>query len=188
MRKSKQQPPDGVKLPNVPSYIITKDLRVFSLFTNGYLKGRIDRVGYRSYFLTFPDKKARWYFEHRLFAEAFLPNPKNLPIVHHINHNRQDNRLENLEWCTQQTNLQHSKEAGRLKRTETTKKKISDSHKEENHYTFKGYYIYCGYPFPSVHQLSQSTGHTGKEIKQLIEKGLVQFVDKELISRNNPSA
>ena len=41
---------------------------------------------------------------HRLVLIAFVPNPKNLPSVNHKNENKQDNRLKNLEWCTQQYN------------------------------------------------------------------------------------
>lgn len=37
---------------------------------------------------------------HRLVAENFLPNPDNLPEIHHINHIRNDNRVENLKWVT----------------------------------------------------------------------------------------
>ena len=45
---------------------------------------------------------------HRILAETYLPNPKSLGDVHHINGNRNDNRLENLEWCTRSRNLWHS--------------------------------------------------------------------------------
>lgn len=37
---------------------------------------------------------------HRLVADAFLPNPNNLPQVHHKNHDRKDNRVQNLKWVT----------------------------------------------------------------------------------------
>ena len=45
---------------------------------------------------------------HRLVAMAFIPNPNNLPIINHKNENRSDNRVCNLEWCSQSYNLRVS--------------------------------------------------------------------------------
>lgn len=54
------------------------------------------------------------YMVHRLVATHFLPNPNNLPVVHHKNHDHHDNRAANLEWCTQKQNIHYSIAAGRF--------------------------------------------------------------------------
>ena len=60
---------------------------------NGYLCVNLCKEG-----------KPKKYYIHRLVASAFLPNPNNLPEVNHINENKTDNRVENLEYCDRKYN------------------------------------------------------------------------------------
>lgn len=51
---------------------------------------------------------------HRLMAETFIPNPMKLPCINHINCDKKDNRIDNLEWCTIEYNTSHAHKNGRF--------------------------------------------------------------------------
>lgn len=71
--------------------------------TTGYLRVTLSKNG-----------KIKRIFVHRLVATIFVDNPDNLPHVNHINGNRQDNRAENLEWCTPSYNVEDGYRRGRI--------------------------------------------------------------------------
>ena len=71
--------------------------------SDGYLQVYIYKKG-----------KMKKYFIHRLVASAFLKNPNNLPQVNHINECKTDNRVENLEYCTQYYNINFGSRNNRI--------------------------------------------------------------------------
>lgn len=72
---------------------------------------RIDRAGYLTIKLSKHGKDSTQYV-HRLLALAFIPNPMNKQYVNHINGNKLDNRLENLEWVDHSENMKHAFRTG----------------------------------------------------------------------------
>lgn len=56
--------------------------------------------GYMAFVYREKEKTVKNFLIHRLVAQAFIPNPDNLPQINHKNEQRDDNRVENLEWCT----------------------------------------------------------------------------------------
>ncbi|EGT3613198.1 hypothetical protein E5N06_07555 [Clostridium perfringens] len=83
-------------------------LKSFKKYKNGYiLSNKNSKGGYLSVILRDKDKKVCTRI-HRLVAETFISNPKNYPVVNHIDGNKQNNKVENLEWCTIQHNVKHA--------------------------------------------------------------------------------
>ena len=70
------------------------------------LKTNIRNGYYTAYLYKNNEKKS--LLCHRLVAEAFIPNPDNLPQVNHKDENKLNNRVDNLEWCTIKYNINYS--------------------------------------------------------------------------------
>ena len=84
-------------------YAVTEDGRVWSYKSNKFLKQTLLNRGYLQVEL-YNNGVGKKFLIHRLVAEAYLPNPDNLPQVNHKDENKQNNSVENLEWCTEKEN------------------------------------------------------------------------------------
>lgn len=92
-------------------YFVTKDGKVFSRRKFSSLTElKSSRGGHQGYLKVRIGDKAM--FVHRLVAIAYLPNLENKETVNHINGIKDDNRLENLEWCTRSENSKHAYDIG----------------------------------------------------------------------------
>lgn len=92
-------------------YKITNDGRIYSEYLGDFLKPFYSRGGYVRVKLNYGNRSKK-FMMHRLVAMAFIPNPDNKLVVDHINRNRADNRVENLQWVTTQENCQLAVERG----------------------------------------------------------------------------
>ena len=93
-------------------YKIDENGNVFSVRNNKFLKRMTFPSGYEYVHLCNGKGKTKLFRVHRLVAEAFIPNPDNSPEVNHKDGNKQNNSVDNLEWCTNLENIQHSVKTG----------------------------------------------------------------------------
>lgn len=155
------------RIPNFEDYAITDDGKVISYKFKEprVMKTWYQNSGYENIKLC-KENQTYHFLIHRLVAEAFIPNPNNLPEVNHKNKNRQDNRVENLEWCSRKDNLYDSyttmsptrnycicslfsPNGEKIKTYKTIKEAAEESHRLYNtsisgmirNYTSKGYYL-----------------------------------------------
>lgn len=94
-------------VPEYSRYMVSDSGDVYSIAKNRVLKHAISKFGYARVPLRNDAGEKHTIMVHRLVASAFLSNPDNLPQVNHINENRLDNRLENLEWCSPSYNINY---------------------------------------------------------------------------------
>ena len=95
-----------IQIKNYPNYWIDDQGEVYNETTKKILTGSIGENGYKYYRLTKNGKK-KMFYAHRLVAEAFLENTKNLPVVNHKDGNKLNNTVDNLEWVSYSDNAKH---------------------------------------------------------------------------------
>lgn len=105
------------------------------------LKAAKDKAGYLQIGLC-KNGKQNWRKVHRFVAEAFIPNPDNLPEVNHIDEDKSNNCVWNLEWCTRKYNVNYGT------RTEQTSTPVYQ-------YTKDSVFVK---EYPSIREASRQTG------------------------------
>ena len=114
---------------------------------NCTINPELNKNGYK-YIPLYKENKRRRELLHRIVATAFIENPNSLPQVNHIDGNKQNNNVDNLEWCTCSYNL---KEAYRLKLREPARAMLGKkgikcpNSKKINQYDLEGNFIKLWY-------------------------------------------
>jgi len=146
-----------------------------------------NKDGYRETMITvMPYRKN--HLIHRLVAAAFIPNPNNYPCVNHIDGNRANNHVENLEWCTIAMNNQHAHDTGLNKTRRGYKCKPQDHkslRKAVNYFDVNGNFIQ---QFASSCEASRILGIRQSAISQAAlsnvqrpRKYIFKYVQEEII-------
>lgn len=100
-------------------------------------------VGKRGYCVVKLGRKSPTMTIHRLVAQSFIPNPENKPCVNHIDGNKLNNNVDNIEWCTYRENNIHAINMGLLDPAYWKGKFGKQNHRSKpvNQYSKNGEYI-----------------------------------------------
>ena len=120
------------------------------------LKLKTDKDGYKVIGIKDISGKRKYFRVHRLVCEAFIPNPDNKPQVNHIDEDKSNNRICNLEWCTCTENNNHGTRTARA--IKNTAKALS---KSVGQYTLDGELVKV---FQSTREAERQTGFNHQDI------------------------
>lgn len=97
------------EIPNYENYKVSNIGTVINIKTNKIVPTNFCQKGYKRVSL-WVNKKQKTSRIHRLVAITFIDNPNNLAVVNHVDGNKLNNSIENLEWCTEEYNRIHARD------------------------------------------------------------------------------
>lgn len=95
-----------VKIKGFEKYEVSNLGKVRNIKSGRMLKPYLNPSGYLRHCLC-ENNKSKYLFLHKIIATAFIDNPEEKPCVNHIDENKLNNDLSNLEWCTVKENIIH---------------------------------------------------------------------------------
>ena len=95
-------------IPTLNRYECNENGEIREKETQKIISQYSDKDGYKLVHLYTDEGKRKAFRAHRLIAYSFILNPDNLPVVNHIDHDKMNNHVDNLEWVTYSYNSQHS--------------------------------------------------------------------------------
>ena len=98
----------GKKIKVNPEFLISKQGTIYSLKNHEIKKINNNPHGYSRICLPTAENPNKKFYVHRLVAEAYIPNSNNYDQVNHIDLNKHNNNVDNLEWCSQSMNIKHN--------------------------------------------------------------------------------
>lgn len=135
-----------------------------------------NKIGYLMVMLHRPGEKKKCKKIHRLLAEHFIGNPNNYKYINHIDSNKTNNSIDNLEWCTQVHNIQHAYDTGRKVGSWTGKNfppemcaEITRRFLEKNHKRRKCIHIESKKEYDSAVFFCKDFGLDYTKVKQVIK-------------------
>lgn len=142
-------------------YGIAEDGEIINLYTKQIKFTCVNKDGYLQ--VAFGTAKVkRTFLVHRLVAESFIPNPENKPQVNHIDGNKLNCHISNLEWVTPRENLIHAFKTGLQKRGEAHgRSKLTEEQVREIRYRYANEKI-------SYAQLSRDYNVNPNSIKRIL--------------------
>ena len=119
-----------MEINGYPNYLIYYDGRVYSNNQRkGFLKNDVGKKGYCRVGLSNSENRKK-FLVHRLVAQHYIPNPNNYPEVDHIDMDKSNNNLNNLQWVTSKMNKANRKEV-----TNTGERYITLNKQKNRNYT-----------------------------------------------------
>lgn len=100
--------------------------------TKKLIKLTVQKSGYYGYCASLGSRgKYKFFKTHRAVAESFIPNPNGHAVINHIDGNKLNNQIDNLEWCTYQHNYNHAVKLGLMQNNFNSKQKAIEKMKKK---------------------------------------------------------